>query len=834
MAVGRRLVALAVLVALSAGSAGCAGRWSYRQGRAAMERGDWDVAVARLTRALEKNPRNIAYKIALENARVQASRAHYAEARKHLAAQDLAKAADELEIASKYDPSNKAAIDDLEIVRGRVDKLAREARERENLDAVRARAQARLPVAVLSARSTVPIALRWADQSLEKLYETIGKLAGVNILFDADFRDKKVTVNLTGVSFQEALDQISFVHRLFYKVLDPNTLIIVPDTPAKRRSYEDALLRTFYLTNADVKEVEPIVKATVGANLKATSNASLNAITVVGTVDELAVAERIIELNDKPRGEVMAEVQILEINRTSLKRYGLELSNYEGQVTFSPFGSSGEVANGFTNLRAHLLSSFNQSDWVVTIPSSLFARFLQTESTVKIIANPRLRAAEGKPTSLRIGTEVPIPVTTFTATSPGTTTFAPATNFQYRNVGVNLKLTPRVTPAGEIALEINAEFSLLGENQNVGTGQNPLIVPTFLTRNVDGVLRLRDGETSLIGGLLQARDTGSFRGALGLQSVPILNKIFTSTQKQVEDSEIVISITPHIVRGPKLVDEDLESMLVGTAERFRVTRPLLPSEPLPPASPAPGGSGTPVASPTPPVSAPPAGLARPGAPEPSLPRPGAPSGPGPEPLASPVGPPLSTPVIPTPVPLASPSPFVPLASPAPLGSPAPFPGGAGPSPAPGPVVTNGPSTGAPDASAGTLPLTAVLNPAEARVRVGDTVSLTLVVLNARGLTDVQLAVAYDREAVEATEAVSGPLLTLSGATVAAEKTVDPGRLRARFRPSIPAGGSGVAAVLTMRGVRPGSHTVAVDSLVVRTAQGEQRVSVAPARLEVTR
>jgi general secretion pathway protein D len=437
------------------------------------------------------------------------------------------------------------------------------------------------------------------------VFETLSKVSGVNILYDEGFRaDKRVPVNLTGVTFEEALDQITFVNRLFYKVVDANTIIIVPETPAKRRSYDEQVVQTFYLQNAESKDLLATVKSIAGIT-KAADNAPLNAITLMGTPDQIALATRVIEANDKARGEVLVAVEILEVNRVNLKRYGIDLSNYEAAVTFRPTGSAEEAAAaGFTSVRAHLLSSLNVSDFVVTIPSTLFARFLQTDDNVKILAAPRLRAAEGKKTSLKIGTEVPIPVTTFTATQAGASTFAPATSFQYRNVGVNLEMTPKVTATGDITLEIAAEFSLLGPDRNVGTGDNPVVVPTFFTRTVNGILRLRDGEPTLLGGLLQGREAETMRGILGMGSIPVLNRIFGSRQKTDEQQEILISLTPHLVRAPKLTEVDFTSMLTGTVERVNVpgARPRLfgpeelPVEP-PPSPSAPSAVPEPIPSP---------------------------------------------------------------------------------------------------------------------------------------------------------------------------------------------------------------------------------------------
>ena len=465
-----RLVAAVLLLALA--GAGCAAQLAYRQGKEAASERDWDLAVARYTRALDKDQDNIGYQIALETARVQASRMHYDEAKKHLAANDLDKAAAELEIASRYDPANRSASDDLVIVRNRIEAREQEKRERAGLDQLKARAQsaARVPVAVLSPRSPVPITMHFEDASLQKIFESLGRIAGVNVLFDEGFRDKKSSANLTGVSFEEALDRLTFVNRLFYKVLDQNTLIVVPESRQKRVAYDELMLRTFYVQNAEINDTVNLVK-TLAKITTVGPNPSLGAITVLGTVDQIAMAERIIEANDKARGEVVVEVQILELNRTRIREWGIDISNYSAMATLSPTGATDEVAGGLLNIRAYLLSSLNQADWVVTLPSSILAKFTESNNLARVLASPRLRAAEGKKAELKIGEEVPIPVTTFGAgTSAGSVgSYIPATSFQYKNVGVNLSLTPRVAASGDITLEFAAEFSIIGGNQNVGS-----------------------------------------------------------------------------------------------------------------------------------------------------------------------------------------------------------------------------------------------------------------------------------------------------------------------------------------------------------------------------
>jgi general secretion pathway protein D len=816
-AVTRRF-ALVVLLAAALAGAGCAARLAYHQAQEEAKRGNWDLAVARLTRAVQKDPDNIGYKIALENARIQASRMHFALARKHLQAADLEKAAEELDIATKYDPSNKSASDELVLVRTRIRTRDAQMSEMSDFETKRQRAAARPSVPVLSPRSLAPIALNYRDQSLQRLLETLGKLAGVNVLFDEGFRDKNVSVSLSGVTFHEALDQITMVNRLFYKVLDQNTIIVVPESQAKRRAYDAILLQTFYLQNAETKDVEAILKTAMGTTARVVSNATLGAVNVIGTADQISVATRLLDLNDKARGEVVVEVQILEVDRSRLKRYGIELLNADQGValTYAPFQDPDGAAP--VSVRAHLLSSLNAADFLVTLPTTVLANFLQTEGNTKILASPRLRAAEGKKTSLKIGTEVPVPVTTFTAAQTGGVggTFAPATSFQYRNVGVNLELTPRVTPNGDIALELTAEFSLPGGNATLA-GQT---LPTFLTRNVNGTLRLRDGETALLGGLLQDSEIENFTGIIGLQSIPILNRVLTGTRKDKTQTEILFSITPHLVRAPKISEEDLRSMFIGTQEILRVPSGADPLFGAPEPVPSPA-----IVSPAPPPG--PSIGRPPGTVSPSMPdvdevrTPAA--TPPPVPIALPTPLPAREPEI---VPTPTPGPLVPEASPSPLALPAPAPpeGAARIEETAPPAAPARPAPG---------PIMASLSPPDVRVGVGGTATVGIVVLGVQDLTSVVLTVVYDPALLEAVDVSAGSLLTLDGQAVGAERGLETGRVRARFQRTAGTAGSGVVASVTFRGLNAGSSAVRVETLSLITGGRSATPVVAPGRITVS-
>ncbi len=594
-------------------------------------------------------------------------------------------------------------------------------------------------------------------------------------------------MSLTGVTFEEALEQLTFVNLLFYKVIDQNTLIIVPESRQKRVAYNELALRTFYLQNAEVTETVNLIK-TLAQVTTVVGNPSLKAITVKGTLDQLAMAERIINLNDKARGEVVVEVKILEVNKTNLRQWGIDLSNYSVGTTFSPTGQEGEVADGFTTVRATLLSSLSRADWVVSLPSTVFFQFLQTDSTVRILSAPRLRAAEGKKAELRIGTEVPIPITTFTAATVGGGTFAPATSFQYRNVGVNLTITPEISASGDITLEVLAEFSLLGDDRAVGD----ILIPTFLTRNVTNTIRLRDGETGLIGGLIQGSDARSVSGALGVADIPIIGSLFGNNSRRVEETEVLISLTPRIVRAPKVTESDLVPLAVGTQAVPRVK------------------GATP-------------GLF------------------GPDPAAAPPGPPAapgqagSTPTAlkPTSAPTASPAP------PGQLPSGAAPPGGFPPPPGAGPAGAFSPPALAPalaeDAVAAEAGAVSVLlSPPEVAMRPGETTGLAIVLVGAQDLEWVELVLTWDATVAEMTEAKAGSLLTLDAVPVAVARTLESGRARVRFTRPSGTSGSGAVAALTFRGLAPGSAALALESVAVGKAGATvPLVPPAPGRIVVT-
>jgi general secretion pathway protein D len=562
---------LGSLVAL--GSSGCtAGSGAAGRGKTAAQEENWDAAVVHYTRAVNENPENIEYRMALERALLEAGAFHVQQGQKKLAAEDLRGAIQEFEVSLDLDPTNQYA-------RSILDESKKKLADREALreEAVgfeerRRRAQELFGGRpILEPSSTAPVQLRFAeDTSLQKIFEVLSKLSGINVLFDESFRDKRVTVDMVDISFEEALDKLCLVNRLFYKVVDSSTIIIVPDNAQKHRQYDDLVLRTFFIVNAEVNTVANMLRTIAGIQ-RVQPNPELKSITVRATPDQVAVAERIVELNDKTKSEIVLDIEILEINRTKLLEYGLRMAEHSVGLGFAPAGQNADTGA----LRLNRLASIDASDFTITFPSSASFRLFKNRSEARILAAPKLRASEGQPAELRLGQEVPIPVTSFVSQfgTPGGVPTTPVTSFQYRNIGINVSITPKVFVDGEIELQLQLETSTQLDTRVIGG----IELPVFGTRNVNNVVRLRDGETNLVGGLISEEERKTVTGLLGLTDLPILSKIFAGNNEQGGSQDVVFSITPHIVRAPRVTEIDLAPLPMGTEQQIKVpgNRPFI-------------------------------------------------------------------------------------------------------------------------------------------------------------------------------------------------------------------------------------------------------------------
>jgi general secretion pathway protein D len=457
------------------------------------------------------------------------------------------------------------------------------------LDQIKDRTRERsLPGLVLGPQAQEPLGVTFRNASLREVYQALGKAAGVNFVFDPDFREQPVTLDLRDVPFEQALNALGSVAHTFHRVLDSHVVMVVPDTPNKRRDYEQQVVKTFFLSNADLKETIDLLRIVLGARRVAPLPGA-NALTINDTPDKVAAAERIVDIVDKERAEVMVEVEILEVNRTKLQEYGIELTSgatgtgIAGGVFPRPtITETVRDKNGnpvFDRERPVTLDDnpYKAANLLVTALPGVIYRLLRTDTSSRLLANPQLRMAEGQTAQARFGDQIPVPVTTFSPIATGGVAQQPVTSFDYKNVGVNIDITPRVHHDGEVTLNLKLEISSVG----------PLFqnLPTFNSRTVTSVIRLKDGETNILAGLINDTERHSLNGIPGLAGVPLLGRLFARNHDESAQTDIVMTLTPHVLRRTHLKEEDLRSFTVGGE-----TSPLLfevPAIPALPASPRP-------------------------------------------------------------------------------------------------------------------------------------------------------------------------------------------------------------------------------------------------------
>jgi general secretion pathway protein D len=598
-------------VALVALAAGCAAGRAFGRGNAAVQAGEWDVAVEQYRIALQRDPDNAQYRIALVRAMERAS-LHYleqgrvAEARGQL---DAAVAA--YRRANEFAPSNRQLAAKVNELERRLRAAAEGAQPRSNIEQLRAAAQP-TGAPVLGRFDEVLPAFQFND-TVRQILTTIGMFAGVNVTFAQGFTEPAVNgyqVQMDGVTLEQALNQVVTANRLFYKVLTPNTILVVNDSQPNRVQYEDQIVKVLHLSNADATEVAQMVQAIVrmpGSNQLAftvSPNKTQNTITLRAPPNVAAVIERVVEITDKPRAEVVVDVEILEVNRRRVRQYGLDLGDYAIGAVFSPeidpigAGTAGAQLNP-QPFNLDSATPIGRDDFYLAVPSATI-RFLESDSETKILAKPQLRGAEGQELSLELGEEIPVPTTVFTPLAQGGANVNPLSSFNYRPVGVILRMTPRVTYDENIVLALQVEnSSRTGDVAIAGT-----TAPIFSTRRVNATLRLRDGETNMLAGLVQEADRRSLKGIPGILRVPILKQIFSANDTTIEQSDVIVLLTPRIVRSHELSQRDIDALFIGTAANLSLggASPLIAQPPGAPAgAPAPGA---PVIPPAPQPGAP--------------------------------------------------------------------------------------------------------------------------------------------------------------------------------------------------------------------------------------
>jgi general secretion pathway protein D len=553
---------LLVLVALVAG---CAAGRAFRRGDSAARGGDWDTAVEHYQRAVQEDPDNAIYRISLQRAMISASIAHLDQARVLEARGQLDEALREYRRASELDPPNRQVAAKVSELERTIRDMIEAARPRPSVQQLRETARQGAAPPPLVNLNTITPAIRFNQAQLREILNFIGQATGINITFESTFTDRTYSVQLENVTLAEALQQILSANQLFYKVVNQRTILVIPDNAQKRAQYEEQVVQTFFVSHADALELAQFVNTIVrlpGAQTTAPTvvgNKTANTVTARATASVMEIIERLIDSNDTPRAEVVIDVQILEVSRTRTKEFGLDLGSYALSAVFSPeVDPRGADAN--TQFNANTISrGISTADFYLAVPAAV-VRFLESDAQTKVVAKPQLRGAEGVALKLNLGEDVPVLTTAYTPIAQGGANVNPLTSFTYRTVGVKVEMTPRVTYEGEVVLDLYVENSTLGAGIDVA-GQN---IPTFFTRNVTTRLRLREGESTLLAGLLQDEERKRLSGFPGLLRIPVIKQLFSSNNNVVAQTDIVMLLTPRVVRTHELTTEDLAPIYIGT------------------------------------------------------------------------------------------------------------------------------------------------------------------------------------------------------------------------------------------------------------------------------
>ncbi len=511
---------------------------TYKSGAQAAINKDWDKAVELYEKAYKENPKNSVYRMALQRAKVSASLFHLYAARQLVRSDQKEEALKEYEKSLSYNFSRLIA-DEAKSLFGKP--VKEEKPEEIHID----------PPVKLKVGSE-PIELRFRQQtSLRSIFQALGKSAGINIIFDEQFRDISYSIDLTDRTFEQAVRILCLATKNFFSIIDEQTIMIVPDQPAKRNQYELVAVKTFYLSNILAADIQGILAQLLRSQYKAPVimiDKNLNSVTIRDAPAVLEMAEKILRVWDKPKGEVVIDVEIMEASRTKLRQLGLDIDPLSVGIAYqSEDEGAGQSLGG--------LDFSNTNNFQVTLPSAFFD-FLESDSDTKIIAQPRLRGLDGEEITYIVGDEVPIPRTTFQPIATGGFGQQPLTSFDFKKVGIELTITPRLHLENEVTLEVDIKIKSLG-----GTGYAD--IPIITTKEVKNVIRLKDGETNLLAGLLKDEERKTMRGIAGIKNLPIIGSLFSNTDQTIQQTEVILTITPYIIRPFKVSKQDTEPIWVN-------------------------------------------------------------------------------------------------------------------------------------------------------------------------------------------------------------------------------------------------------------------------------
>jgi general secretion pathway protein D len=566
-----------------------AASWDKR-GQDAEARQDFDASYEDYHNAVVKKPKDLRFREHFDHMRYQAAVAHVDRGRVLRQSGDLNGALAQFTRAQQIDPSNQAAAQEIDAIEKQQQNerdstpQAKEQMSQQN-ETLSTIGSISGPVELKPA-SNDPITLHMVED-VKVIYEAIGKLAGLNVLFDPDYSSKRIPIDLTNVTVSDALRIVGTISGTFYKAITPNTIFVATNSRTKRTDLDEQAVQTFYLTNAsqqnDANEVVIAIRNLLDPSVKIYLVPSQNAIVMRATPDQLLLAQKLLNDLDRARPEVVVDVAVLEVNKNVEHNLGITLpqsitltpqANPNTSTTSSSNSTGSTGTTSTSNFTLNTLAHLNANNFAVSIGGGTLNALLSDADT-RVLQNPSIRATDGQRATMKIGSKIPVATGSYNAgVSTGVASIGVQTQFTYIDIGVNIDMTPTVHYDREVTLKMKIEVLSQINTVTISGVSEPVIGQ----RTSEQVITLKDGEPSLLAGIITKSDSLNINGTPGIGEIPFFKYFFTSRDKINDKTEIVFIIIPHIVRESVLTRVNVRPIDTGTGQSIELRRDLSASD----------------------------------------------------------------------------------------------------------------------------------------------------------------------------------------------------------------------------------------------------------------
>lgn len=518
-------------------SSGCAMQSVHQKRAMYLYRvGDYDKAVEYLEKAVKEKPTS-ELNILLFRAKLNSYFHHLGQARKLRDVNKKEEAVAEYKIALEIFPNNKKLMEEVDTYIS-----PRKKEKKPFISSI-------TPPVTLDIDAGEKMSLNLKNTPITKIFKVVGKSNGINFIFDKDFRDFVYSIEVDEIGFYEVLNQLCMVGNAEYRILDKSSILIYPNTTFKKRTFGLRGVKVYYLSNIMADDAKKLLMAVFrDQQILVQEDKNLNTLIVKANYKTLVEIERFLASTDKRKSEVAIDVEIFEVTKSVINALGTSFGDVNSPVASLSAGvvdSSGAVSSNFN------VNDISNMNFFLTVPSATLS-FLESHDKTKIISRPNLRGVDAEEIKFMVGDEVPVPQTQFQASAAGGIANVPVTSYQYRNVGVDVKVTPYIHNDNEVTLKVKLTINSIAGSQGD--------FPIFGKRELENIIRLKEGETNIIGGFIKDEFRKGVQGLPALSRMPILGRLFGAAGKEVKETDLIFSITPRIIRRTEITAADKQAI----------------------------------------------------------------------------------------------------------------------------------------------------------------------------------------------------------------------------------------------------------------------------------